>query len=266
MKMMKYTLPLMAAMTALTACGPKDQAPKVLVLYYSQTATTEALAQEIQSKLGADVEKIVVVDPYDGTFQETVERGMREKGEGVLPELQPLKLDPDDYDIIFLGYPIWFGTYAPPIAALLEQEDFAGKKVVPFCTFGSGGLVSSSNELKANLPDAEVLPGYGVRAARIESMPKEVDIFLKTNGFLEGEFVKLDEFGEAHPVSEEESAIFDEAVAGYDRIRAKAVTVASRALPDGVEYLFTAQDIPGEFAPARTTPMSSKLASGFAPN
>ena len=268
MKMMKYTLPLMAAMTALTACGPKDQAPKVLVLYYSQTATTETLAQEIQSKLGADVEKIVVVDPYDGTFQETVERGMREKGEGVLPELQPLKLDPDDYDIIFLGYPIWFGTYAPPIAALLEQEDFAGKKVVPFCTFGSGGLVSSAKDIAAALPQSEVRSGYGVRAARIDAMPGEVERFLKENGYLAGTVEPLPDFPEAHPASEAEAAIFDAAVRDYPRIQARATEVASRTVPSGVEYLFTAVELPREGAPQRE-PQSLKVyviaAEGQAP-
>ena len=95
-------------------------------------------------------------------------------------------------------------------------------------------------------PKAEILPGYGVRAARLEAVPKEVDQFLKAGGFIEGEYVKLEEFPEQHPVSEEESAIFDAAVDGYPMIHAMATTVASRNVPEGTEYLFTAVDLPRE--------------------
>ena len=80
-------------------------------------------------------------------------------------------------------------------------------------------------------------------------MPKEIDYFLKANGFVEGEFVKLEEFPEQHPVSEEEAAIFDAAVDGYPMLHAKASTVATRAIPEGTEYLFTAVDLPREDRP-----------------
>ena len=76
------------------------------------------------------------------------------------------------------------------------------------------------------------------------AVPKEVDQFLKTGGFLKGDFVKLPDFSEPHPVSADESAIFDKAVGDYPMIRAKASTVASRTIPGGIEYLFTAADQP----------------------
>ena len=62
-----------------------------------------------------------------------------------------------DYDVIFLGYPIWFGTYAMPIATLVKEQDFAGKTIVPFCTFGSGGLNTSTDALTKALPKAKVV-------------------------------------------------------------------------------------------------------------
>lgn len=98
-------------------------------------------------------------------------------------------------------------------------------------------------------PEAKILPGYGVRAARLEAAPAEIDRFLKAYGFLEGEYTKLDEFPEQHPVSEEESAIFDAAVGDYPMIHAQAKTVASRSIPGGIEYLFTAVDLPREDRP-----------------
>jgi flavodoxin len=254
--MRNINLLLVLAAVTLTAvsCGskketPKEETPKMLVLYYSQTGNTKALANEIATKLGADIEEIVAVNPYDGDFQATIERCKQEHEQGNIPDIQPIKTDPANYDIIFLGFPVWFGTYAPPVQKFLLGADLSGKKIVPFCTFGSGGLESSVNDLKQAAPNSEIMPGYGIRAARMEAMPKEVDQFLKANGYLEGEFVKLEEFPAQHEVSEEETAIFDAAVDGYPMLHAKAKTVAARTLPDGMEYLFTAEDLPRENKP-----------------
>ena len=235
---------LMAATAAVALSCAQEKAPKVLVLYYSQSSNTQKVAQEIGSRLGADMEAIVPVEPYDGTYQETIERSMKEREAGVLPEIQPLTADIKDYDIIFIGYPIWFGTFAPPMGSLLEKVDFSGKKLVPFCTFGSGGLDSSTRDLKEKQPGAEVLPGYGVRAARIDAVPAEVDRFLKEGGFIEGEYEKYEDFSAVRPATEEEAAIFDAAVAGYPMIHAQAENVSSRAVTGGTEYLFEAKDIP----------------------
>ena len=231
----------------------KQEAPKILVTYYSQTSNTKAVAEEIAKKLGADIEEIVAVNPYDGDFNATIERGLKELEQGILPEIKPIAADISKYDVVFIGFPVWFGTYAPPISTFLENVDLSGKKIVPFCTFGSGGLESSTADLAKAEPKAEILPGYGVRAARLEAMPKEVDNFLKANGFIEGEYTKLDEFPEQHPVSDEESAIFDAAVDGYPMIHAKAKTVAKRSIPDGDEYLFVAENLPREDKPDMPT-------------
>ena len=246
MKALTLTLGLAVAAIMATSCKPKQEPPKVLVLYYSQTSNTKVVAEEIASKLGADIEEIVPAEPYDGDFQATIERCMKERNEGFIPEIQPIKADLSAYDVIFLGYPIWFGTYAPPVNAFLNQVDLSGKKVVPFCTFGSGGLESSVKDLAEKQPDAEILPGYGVRAARLEAVPVEVDRFLKAGGFIEGEYVEPEDFPEQHDASEEEAAIFDAACGDYPMMHAKAKTVSARSVPEGTEYLFTAEDLPRE--------------------
>ena len=255
---MKFMMVVATVALAAVACGPKKTTeiveeekvePKMLVLFYSQTSNTKAVATEIATRIGADIEEIVPVELYDGDFQATIERGKKELDEGAYPEIQPLKADIANYDVIFIGYPIWFGTYARPVATWLNQVDLSGKKVVPFCTFGSGGLDSSIKNLAEAEPEAEILLGYGVRAARLEAMPKEIDQFLKANGFIEGEYTKLEAFSEQHPVSEEEAAVFDAAVGDYPMMHAQAKTVATRALPNGVEYLFTAMDLPREDRP-----------------
>ena len=239
----------LAAIVALAVSCTESKAQKVLVLYYSQTSTTKTVAQEFADKLGADIEEIALVEPYSGSYQDTIERSGRERSSGTLPEVKPLASDLSSYDVIFLGYPIWFGTYALPIGSLLKAVDFSGKTIVPFCTFGSGGLDVSVRDLKANLPDSKVLDGYGVRAARIDAAPAEVERFLKENGFLGGEFVKYDDFGPSHPASEEEAAIFDAAVSTYPMISAKAESVSSRFVEGGTEYLFEARDVPRGPAP-----------------
>ncbi|MBO7133633.1 MAG: NAD(P)H-dependent oxidoreductase [Bacteroidales bacterium] len=258
MKKLKHLLIIATAAVTAISCGTKNEnkeevtekeAPKVLVLYYSQTSNTKAVATEIATKLNADIEEIVAVNPYDGDFQATIDRCIVEREQGTVTEIKPLAADVAKYDVIFIGYPVWFGTYAPPVATFLSNTDLSGKKIVPFCTFGSGGLESSVKDMAEKQPKAEILNGYGVRAARLDAMPKEIDNFLKASGFLEGEYVKLDEFPEQHNVSEEETAIFNAAVDGYSMLHAEAKTVASRNLPNGVEYLFTAVDIPREDNP-----------------
>ncbi len=274
MKNINILLVLAAVTMTAVSCGskketPKEEAPKMLVLYYSQTGNTKAVAEEIANKLGADIEEITMADPYDPDFQATIDRCLKEREQEILPTINPVKADLANYDVIFLGYPVWFGTYAPPVITFLNDADFSGKKIVPFCTFGSGGLESSVKDLVAAEPNAEVLPGYGVRAARLDAMPKEVDNFLKASGFLEGEYTQLADFPEQHEVSADESAIFDAAVDGYPMIHAKAKTVAVRTIPDGTEYLFTAVDLPREdnpkMPPAGEMQVYVTVANGAAP-
>ena len=249
MRFIKMMAIALAAMIAAASCGQKKEAPKVLVLYYSQSDNTKAVAQEISTALGADLEEIVPVEPYNGTYDETIQRCIREREEEILPKIQPVLADVSAYDVVFIGYPIWFGTCALPMLSCLNEIDLSGKKVVPFCTFGSGGLFSSAADIAKKQPEAEVLPGYGVRAARMMAMPEEVDQFLKANGFLEGDYVKLEEFPETHAVSEEESAIFDAAVEGYSMLSATASKVASRKIPGGTEYQFIALTAPRQATP-----------------
>ena len=255
MKILKLMMCAALAMMVVTSCSQKSQnsekekASKVLVLYYSQTSNTKTVAQEIATRLNADIEEIALVEPYDTAFQATIDRCKADREKGILPEIKPLKSNIADYDTIFLGYPIWFGTYAPPIASLLDKVDLSGKWVMPFCTFGSGGLESSVKDLTEKQPNAKIMPGYGVRAARMDAVPKEVEQYLKSIGFIKGELFMPADFPEQHPVSADEAAIFDAAVNGYPMLNAKAKTVASRTILDGTEYLFTAMDMPRENKP-----------------
>ena len=226
---------LSIAMTAfITTCF----AQKKLVLYYSETGSTKAVAEELQKQVGADIEAIEAVTPYSGNFQETIQRSQREKESGETPALKPLKSKIADYDIIFLGYPIWFGTYAMPITTLVKENDFAGKTIVPFCTFGSGGLNTSADAIKEALPKATVKTGYGVRTARVAAAAKELDRFLKENGYKEGTVSPLPDYSAQQPVTEEDKAIFDAACSSYQFPLGTPQTVGKRTTKDGTDYKF----------------------------
>ena len=243
MKSLKLILIGMAAMFFAVSCGgKKDQ--KVLVLYYTQTNNTKLVAEHIAGMMEADIEEIVAADPYDGDFAQTIERCMKEREEGLIPEIQPIKSKLSKYDVIFIGYPVWFGTYAPPVIKFLNDYDLSGKTVVPFCTFGSGGLESSMDDMKKAQPNARIECGFGIRAARLDKVTEELSVFLKENDFIQGKYLKLDAFSEQHEVSEEEIAIFEAATGDYPMLHAKAKTVATRAIHNGTEYCFIAVDIP----------------------
>ena len=223
---------------AMTAFITNCFAQKQLVLYYSETGTTKVVAEELQKQIGADIEAIEVVTPYSGNFQETIQRYQRERQSGETPALKPLKSKISDYDVIFLGYPIWGGIYAMPIITLIKENDFAGKTIVPFCTFGSGGLNTSADALKEALPKATVKCGYGVRAARVAAVAKELDRFLKENGYKEGTVSPLPDYSARQPVTEEDKAIFDAACSSYQFPLGTPQTVGKRTTDDGTDYKF----------------------------
>ena len=222
------------AMTTMMTAG---YAQKQLVLY-SETGTTKTVAEELQKQLGTDIEAIEAVEPYSGNFQETIQRGQREMQSGETPAIKPLKSKIANYDVIFLGYPIWFGTYAMPIATLVKNNDFAGKTIVPFCTFGSGGLNTSSDALQKALPKATIRKGYGVRTARVTAAAKELDRFLKENGYKKGTVAPLPPYSAQQPVTEADKAIFDAACSSYQFPLGTPSTVGKRTTDESTDYMF----------------------------
>lgn len=244
---MKKILILLASLMVLVSCNntkknevEKDN-KKVLVLYYSQTGATRTVAEEIQKQMNADIEEIYAIDPYNGDFQATIERCQKEMADNILPEIEDIKSVIDEYDVVFLGYPIWFGKAAPPMLSFVKKYDLSKVKVVPFCTFGSGGKETGLQSLY-DLGLKEVECVYGVRNARIKSVPSEIDYFLKSNGLLEGEFENKGDFDEPKLVGEKEIAIFNQACGNYPMLHATATNYCTRKVNAGTEYLFEAND------------------------
>ena len=234
---MKKILTAIAAAAVLTACTPSQ--PKMLVLYYSQNGTTQTVAEEIAAQTGADIERFDVDPPYNGTYEETIQR--RRQDYATPPKLRPLTSDLSKYDIIFLGYPVWFGTYATPVNTLMTEVSLLGKTIVPFCTFGSGGLRASVAQLQETLPKSDIREGFGIRAARIDKVKPELERFLILGGYKKGEAEPYPDYSEQGPLSEEEAAIFEAACATYDRPFGTPLSVGKRETPGSKDYAFAVE-------------------------
>ena len=228
---------------SLMSCGSKKVDKKQLILYYSQAGATKSVAQEFQKMLDADMEAIELENPYTGTFDEIVERVAKERKNGNMPKLIPLKTDLSKYDVIFLGFPIWFDTYAMPISSLVDEYDFEGKKIVTFCTFGSGGLEAAIKNLKKALPKADIAEnGFGIRNARVSVTAKELNRFLVENNYIEGSVEALPDYSEMQPVTEEEMRIFDEACGDYQFPLGTPVSVGKRVTSESVDYIYEVEN------------------------
>lgn len=242
---MKNTSILLVAMAMMTACTQtaknsetETTAPHAVIVYYSQTGATQQVAETLSDLTSLDAHLLVCKTPYDGDFQQTIARCQQEMADSVLCELEPLSIDVAAYDTIYLGYPVWFGTYAPPVASFLANNDLSGKVVIPFCTFGSGGLNTSVADIRKHAPEAEVLDGYGVRNARVARAAAELEDYLVRTGILAGEVAELPAFGEEVSVDEETVNLFNAACGDYQMPLGKPLTVARRELEGATEYCF----------------------------
>lgn len=240
---MKKKLLLFGAVAALISCTANqtqaENKPRSLVVYYSQSGTTEKVANIIQKKTGADIERIETVNPYSGDMGAIAGAFMGERRDGKFRDLKPMKAKVADYDTIYVGYPIWAGTFAGPMHSFVKTADLKGKVIVPFCTFGSGGNTSIP-DLKAALPGSTITSSwYGVRAARVDKAEAEIETFLINLGALKGKKTSLPAFSAQHAVSADEKAIFDKACGDYPMPLGTPSTVGTRSLDNATEYLFT---------------------------
>lgn len=131
---------------------------KILVVYYSATGSTKAVAQTIADTANADLFEITPVDPYtsdDLNWTDDNSRVSVEHNDESKRDVKLTKTTPDNweqYDTVFVGYPIWWGIAAWPVNNFINGNDFSGKTVIPFCTSASSGL-GESGSLLAEMAD-----------------------------------------------------------------------------------------------------------------
>ena len=136
---------------------------KVLVAYFSATNTTEGVAEHIANGLNADIYEIVPEDPYtdaDLNYNDNNSRTTIEMNDpSARPAISGSVDNMDQYDIVFLGYPIWWGEAPRIVSTFMESYDFSGKTIVPFCTSGGSGIGSSASNLERLTSGATWLDG-----------------------------------------------------------------------------------------------------------
>lgn len=129
-----------------------ESGSKVLVAYFSATGTTEGVAQEMASALGADLYEIVPAEPYTDADLDYRDDNSRSTIEMNDPSARPAISDSvenmEQYETVFLGYPIWWGDAPRIVSTFVESYDFSGKTIIPFCTSGGSGIGSSGSNLE----------------------------------------------------------------------------------------------------------------------
>ena len=129
----------------------EEETSKVLVAYFSATGTTKALAEYAADALGADLYEIVPKEPYTDEDLNYSDRNTRatveQNDKNARPAISGSVENMGKYEIVFLGYPIWWGEAPRVVATFMESYEFGGKTIVPFCTSGSSGIGSSATNL-----------------------------------------------------------------------------------------------------------------------
>lgn len=150
--------------TESTAEAETDGNRRILVAYFSQTGNTEEAAREIQAVAGGDLFEITVVDAYPDSYQATVDRAREELDEGARPALSSSVSNMDDYDVILLGYPIWWHTEPMAVNTFLESYDLTGKTILPFCTSGGSNISESMPDIRETAGARGASVGTGLTA------------------------------------------------------------------------------------------------------
>ena len=165
-----------------TLIAHKEPETKMLIVFYSHTGNARFVSEHIQTLTGADVFELIPVEPYPEEVGVTIERARQEREDGVLPSLVGKIDNIADYDIIFLGSPNWFGTLSLPMLSFLGSYDLSGKTIVPFITFGRGGLQNTITDLKTLVPNAIFFEEFGVSRDDLKDSGTDIAQWLERIG------------------------------------------------------------------------------------
>lgn len=131
-----------------------------MIAYYSWSGNTETLANTIQEKTGGDLVRIEPEDSYPDSYDELVERAIHDQRNMENLQIVQNVEHMEDYDIVFIGYPIWFDTAPAVVQVFLDTYDFSGKTVLPFCTHMGSGIDGSMEAIRSHCPGAIVEDGF----------------------------------------------------------------------------------------------------------
>lgn len=174
-----------AALAQEAQAGPAG-ARKILIAYFSWSGNTREIAGRIQGKVGGDLLEIKTVKPYPGDYDDCVKQAKQEQADNARPALATELKDLAAYDLIFIGFPDWWGTLPMPLFTFLEKYNLAGKTILSFCTHGGSGLGRSEKDLAKLCPEATLREGLAIRGESVKSAQASasVDAWLKKQGLI----------------------------------------------------------------------------------
>ena len=157
---------------------------KILIAFFTWGGNTKEIAEEIQAQTGADLFEITLVNPYSTDYNTVLDEAQRDQNEQARPELAAHIENMDEYDTILLGYPNWWASIPMPIASFLEEYDFSGKTIIPFCSHGGGRFGQSLTAIAKLAPDSTMGEALSVHYSGGSSLPEDITEWLETNQIL----------------------------------------------------------------------------------
>ena len=151
---------------------------------YVKVGNTEIVVDLMKELIEADTFKIEMKDPYSPVYMTCIDEAKKDKQNNARPELTNYLESIDDYDIIVLGYPNYWGTFPMAVATFLEKYDFTGKTILPLCTNEGSGMGSSESDVKKYAKGAEVKRGLPITGSQAPSSKGAVEQWFKANGIM----------------------------------------------------------------------------------
>jgi flavodoxin len=150
-----------------------------LVAYFSHSGNTREIADQIHKIAGGDIFEIEAVKTYPEDYDACVERAKQELNTGYRPELKVKVKDIKQYDMVFIGYPDWWGTVPAPVRVFLTEYDLSGKTIVPFCTHEGSGLGRSVADISKLCPKSALLEAVAIRGGNVKNAQNQVSAWLR---------------------------------------------------------------------------------------
>ena len=154
---------------------------KSIVVFYTWSGHTRKMAEIIAKLTGADLLEVEPKTPYPQNYNTVVNQAKEEIKKGYLPEIKPTACDLTQYDVVYMGTPIWWGTMAPPLATFLNTHNFSGKTILPFSTHGGGGKGHSDRDIKNFCAGANVKSMYTAYEGGGKNAEKEIAAWIQNN-------------------------------------------------------------------------------------